>query len=210
MANGSKRSLPTSPNAAAVVSELMIEPMKTPWVQSNASRTRGTTPARRPPNMIPSMGTPAGSSHSEAIAGSWLGRRREAGVGVGRRAAGVGCPVLPLPVDQVRRRRLGQPLPPDVAVVGEGHVREDAVGVERPDRVRVGLHARAGRDAEEARLRVDRVEAAVIARAHPADVVADRLDCPAGERRHQHREVRLAAGGREGAGEVLHAGRRAP
>ena len=49
----------------------MIEPRKTPCVQSNASRTRGTIVARRPPNMIASIGTPAGSSHSAAIAGSW-------------------------------------------------------------------------------------------------------------------------------------------
>ncbi len=91
MANGSKRSLPTSPNAAAVVSELMIEPMKTPCVQSNASRTRGTTVDRRPPNMIASMGTPAGSSQSGAIAGSWPAGavKRAFAWAAGRPASGV-------------------------------------------------------------------------------------------------------------------------
>ena len=39
--------------------------------------------------------------------------------------------------------------------------------------------AGAGRDAEEAGLRVDRVQAAVVAEAHPGDVVADGLDLPA-------------------------------
>ena len=63
--------------------------------------------------------------------------------------------------------------------------------------------AGAGRDAEEAGLGVDRVEAAVVAELHPGDVVADRLDLPALERRDEHREVGLAAGARERAGDVL-------
>ena len=49
----------------------MIEPRKTPCSQSRASWMRGTTDERRPPNSIASIGTPAGSSHSGAIAGSW-------------------------------------------------------------------------------------------------------------------------------------------
>src|SRR5579871_290587 len=70
MANGSRRSLPTAPAAAAVVSEAMIDPRNTPCSQSNASVMSGTTLERRPPNRIASIGTPAGSSHSGAIAGS--------------------------------------------------------------------------------------------------------------------------------------------
>src|ERR1044071_7128518 len=69
MAKGSKRSLPTAPAWAAVVSELMIEPRNTPCSQSNASVTRGTLVARRPPQGIAEIGTPAGSSHSGAIDG---------------------------------------------------------------------------------------------------------------------------------------------
>src|SRR4051794_3219470 len=69
IANGSKRSSPTVPAAAAVFSEDMIEPMNTPWRQSNASVTNGTFVARRPPNRIAEMGTPAGSSHSGASDG---------------------------------------------------------------------------------------------------------------------------------------------
>jgi len=79
------------PERRRVVSELMTEPMKTPWAQSKASRTRGTTAARRPPNMIASMGTPAGSSHSAAIAGSWRAGavKRELAWAATRPASGV-------------------------------------------------------------------------------------------------------------------------
>src|SRR4051794_9197082 len=69
MANGSKRSSPTWPAAAAVVSELIVAPMNTACSQSNASRTSGTEDARRPPNRNASIGTPLGSSHSGAIDG---------------------------------------------------------------------------------------------------------------------------------------------
>src|SRR5829696_8328171 len=71
IANGSKRSAPTAPAAAAVVSELIVAPMNTACSQSNASRTSGTTVERRPPNRNASIGTPAGSSHSSAIDGHW-------------------------------------------------------------------------------------------------------------------------------------------
>ncbi len=63
--------MPTAPAAAAVVSDAMIDPRKTPWRQSNDWNTSGTTDARRPPRRIAEIGTPAGSSHSGAIAGSW-------------------------------------------------------------------------------------------------------------------------------------------
>src|ERR1700680_103071 len=69
IANGSRRSLPTAPVAAAVVSEAIVAPGKTPCSQSNASCTSGTTVERRPPNRNASIGRPAGSSHSAAIAG---------------------------------------------------------------------------------------------------------------------------------------------
>src|SRR3954447_2771379 len=81
IAIGSKRSLPTAPAAAAVVSEDMIAPRKTPCSQSNASCTRGTTLERRPPKSMASTGTPAGSSHSVAIDGVWA-------AGVVKRALG--------------------------------------------------------------------------------------------------------------------------
>src|SRR5665647_797403 len=69
MANGSRRSSPTVPSAAAVCSEEMVAPMKTPCAQDRASVTRGTLFALRPPKRIASTGTPAGSSHVSAIVG---------------------------------------------------------------------------------------------------------------------------------------------
>src|SRR3712207_5493717 len=71
MAKGSRRSWPTAPAAAAVVSDDMIEPRNTPWIQSNPSVTRGTTDDRRPPKRMAEIGTPLGSSHSGAITGHW-------------------------------------------------------------------------------------------------------------------------------------------
>src|SRR5437588_319262 len=71
MANGSRRSLPTAPAWAAVVSDAMIDPRKTPCCHENASWTRGTTVERRPPNKMAEMGTPLGSSHSGAMTGHW-------------------------------------------------------------------------------------------------------------------------------------------
>src|ERR1700747_2263879 len=69
MAMGSRRNCPTLPAEAAVVSLLAVAPRNVPCCQSKASFTRGTTPARRPPNRIASMGTPLGSSHSGAMHG---------------------------------------------------------------------------------------------------------------------------------------------
>src|SRR5262252_6000441 len=71
IANGSCRSSPTVPSAAAVCSEAMLAPRKTPWSQPNDSITSGTVDARRPPNKIAEIGTPAGSSHSGAMTGHW-------------------------------------------------------------------------------------------------------------------------------------------
>ncbi len=136
--------------------------------------------------------------------GRLLRRDREAGVRVSGWVLGVGGPVVPVPVDGVCRRVGGHPLPPDVSVVGQGRVREDRVLADRRHRVRVGLLARPRRHPEEARLRIDRVETAVVAELHPGDVVADRLHRPAGQSRDQHRQVRLATRRREGPGHVFH------
>src|SRR5947209_6794836 len=69
MAMGSRRTTPTWPVIAAVVSVLIAEPRKTPWAQSNASNTSGMTLVRREPKMKAEIGTPCGSSQFGAIDG---------------------------------------------------------------------------------------------------------------------------------------------
>ena len=59
----------------------MMEPRNTPCSQSWDWKTSGTTEARRPPKRMALIGTPLGSSHSGAMAGSWL-------AGVVKRALG--------------------------------------------------------------------------------------------------------------------------
>src|SRR5437867_4087756 len=69
MAIGSRRTTPTLPVIAAVVSVLMAEPRKTPCDQSKASKTSGITPVRREPKITPEIGTPCGSSQFGAMDG---------------------------------------------------------------------------------------------------------------------------------------------
>ena len=69
---GSRRTTPTSPVAAAVVSEATEAPTNTPWVQSRASITRGATFALRPPKTMAEIGTPCGSSNFGEMLGHWL------------------------------------------------------------------------------------------------------------------------------------------
>src|SRR5512132_1227881 len=85
MAIGSRRTTPTLPVIAAVVSVVMDEPRNTPCVQSNASKTRGTTAERREPKISPEIGTPAGSSQLGEIDGHcWASTvKREFGCAAG-------------------------------------------------------------------------------------------------------------------------------
>src|SRR6267142_3746547 len=69
MAMGSRRTTPTFPVAAAVVSEPMVAAAYTPESQSHASVTSGTVSERRPPNTKAEIGTPCGSSQAESIEG---------------------------------------------------------------------------------------------------------------------------------------------
>src|SRR3954452_854837 len=72
IAIGSRRTTPTAPVAAAVVSDDSVAPMNVPWTQSRASVTNGTVVLRRPPKRIASIGTPRGSSYSGARIGHCL------------------------------------------------------------------------------------------------------------------------------------------
>ena len=88
------------PAAAAVFSELMIEPRNTPCCQSNDSVTRGTFVPRRPPKRMAEIGTPCGSSHSGAIDGHCAAGAVNRALGW---AAGVSEPgVQSLPFQSIR------------------------------------------------------------------------------------------------------------
>src|SRR5690606_37793995 len=76
------------------------------------------------------------------------GGDREARVRVRGGATRIGRPLVALPVDEVRRRGVGQPLPPHVAVRPKSDVREDRVAPERLDGGDVGRLPRAGCDPE--------------------------------------------------------------
>jgi hypothetical protein len=79
------------PAAAAVFSDDMIDPRKTPCSHDRASVTSGTFVARRPPKRIAEIGTPFGSSHSGAIVGHCDAGavKRAFGWAAGASAAGV-------------------------------------------------------------------------------------------------------------------------
>src|SRR5262245_4904104 len=66
---GSRRTTPTLPVAAAVVSDPMVAAAYTPESQSTASTTSGTVSERRPPKRNAEIGTPCGSSQAESIDG---------------------------------------------------------------------------------------------------------------------------------------------
>src|SRR6478609_6281511 len=72
MAIGSRRTTPTAPVAAAVVSDDRVAPMKTPCCQSRDWVTNGIVVLRRPPNRIAEIGTPTGSKYSSAMMGHWV------------------------------------------------------------------------------------------------------------------------------------------
>src|SRR2546427_2833294 len=91
MAMGSRRVMPTSPVAAAVVSLAIVAPTNTPCCQSNDSYTRGAARARRPPKINAEIGTPSGASHF----GEMLGDCR---AGTVYRA--LGCAAAPLEESQ--------------------------------------------------------------------------------------------------------------
>ena len=141
-------------------------------------------------------------------AGAVHGRRGEAGVGMCRFHAGIGRPLIAQPVDEVLGRGFGQPFPPHGVVRGvDCNVGEDGVLSRCGKRVGVALLVRAGRDAEEAVLGVDRPQSAVFADADPRDVVADALHLVTLFKvvfgGNEHGKVGLAAGGRERRRNVL-------
>src|SRR6185312_12961672 len=90
----SRRSTPTAPVAAAVVSEPIAAPISTPWLQSRASITSGSREGRRPPNTIALIGTPCAASAISDQVGHCLALtvKREFGCAAGPFAGSYGRP----------------------------------------------------------------------------------------------------------------------
>ena len=115
------------------------------------------------------IGTPSGFSQSGSIDGHCCAGAVKRAFGCAAFApvafAISGVQSLPCQSISMRGRLVGHAFPPHVAVGRQRDVGEDRVLRERRHRVRIGLVAGAGRDAEEARLRIDRVQPAVRVRA---------------------------------------------
>src|SRR3954453_2941747 len=91
IAIGSRRTTPTAPVAAAVVSDESVAPMNTPCTQSRASETSGMVVLRRPPKKMAEIGTPFGSLYSGAMIGHCMigVQHREFGCDDGSSESGV-------------------------------------------------------------------------------------------------------------------------
>ena len=124
-------------------------------------------------------------------------------IGMRRSGSGLRCPVAAFPIHEVLRVAL-QALPPHAAVIGQRDVGEDGVAAgDGLHRVRVGTPVGSGCHPEEAELRVDRIQPAVLAESHPGDVIAKGFGTPTGDGRLDHREIGLAAGRRERRNDVV-------
>ena len=115
----------------------------------------------------------------------------------------LGRVVIALPVDQVIGQLSVDALPPNIAIVGQCDVGEDRVGARSVHCHRVGLVRSTGGNTEEASLGVDGVQAAIRARTHPCDVVANGFYLVALDGRLQHCQVGLATCRRERGGDVV-------
>ena len=148
MAIGSRRVTPTLPLAAAVVSEAIEAPIRTPWVQSRASSTSGISEARRPPKTMAEIGTPWAASASGDQLGHCVAENGEARIGVCGRPVGriVGAP-LPICFGLAGKTR-----PPGFLVAGQRHIGENGIVTEHGQRVGIGGLAGARRHAEVAPL----------------------------------------------------------
>ena len=128
-------------------------------------------------------------------------RRRKSGIRVRRQTTAPRRPLMPRPVDQVRRRFRSQSLPPDIPVIGQRYIRKDGVDGHGVHGVRIALPRGARSHPEKPGLRIDGPQPAVSAGPKPSNVIAHQGRFPAGLsitlRRDQHGKVRLAAGTRE-------------
>ena len=101
-------------------------------------------------------------------------------------------------------RLFGHALPPDVTVVGQGHVGKDAVLAAGFHGIGVGAVGGAGGNAEPAGFGIDRARGAVRTGLDPGNVIAHRGDFVAFERGggDEHGKIGFAAGAGKGGGDV--------
>ena len=95
--------------------------------------------------------------------------------------------------------------PPHIAIVGQCHVGENHVFIERAHAIGVGMHVGTRRDTKITCFRVDGIHLAISMWFDPSNVVADGGDFPAFKtcRRNQHREIGFAASRGESSGDVV-------
>ena len=161
--------------------------------------------ARRPPNRMASIGTPAGSSHSGAIAGSLRGRRGEAGVGVrGRRARRRAS--SPRRCQSIRCAGGSSVMPSHQTSPSSvsAQLVKIELCVDRQHRVGVGLRrwcpGATPKKPASGLIAYSRPSAPNFIQAMSSPIVST---FQPGKGRDQHRQVGLAAGRRERAGDVL-------
>ena len=135
--------------------------------------------------------------------GALGGGHGEAGVGMSSRGLSFWSPRVASPVGRTGRWGVGHVLPPHIAIGGQGGVGVDGIAPQGMHRVGVGVKPGSGGHAKESRLGIDGVETTIIAKFHPADVVADGLGLPARDRGNEHGQVGLTACRRERRGDVL-------
>ena len=193
---------PDGPVAAAVVSDAIVAPTKTPCFHEAPGRRAAPSPRGGRRRGSPRSARPPGLP-TRADRRALGGGRGEARVRVRGLAPARGRPGLAV---QSVSRGGGSPhaLPPDVAVGVSAMFVKIVLPQASPSRSDSSSRSCRARR-RRSRLGVDRPQSPVLAEAHPGDVVADRLDLPARQGRHEHREVRLAARRRERAGDVVSA-----
>ena len=134
-------------------------------------------------------------------------RRCESRIGMRSRFFIRGRPVVALPVDRVLWRTAVDAFPPDIAVVGQRNICKDRIFAHRLHGVWIGLVVGAGRDAEKAGFRIDRVKFAVFIRFDPGDVVTDGGYLPSFilKRlwRNEHREICFSARRRKSRANII-------
>ena len=115
---------------------------------------RAPAPKNKGINGYPGRIVPGG------VDGGALRRRcRKSGIRMSRFAAfgasQLGGPIAPGPIQTMRGRFFRHALPPNIAIIGQGHIGKNHIGMQGCHRVRIGFVARPGGNAKIARFWID-------------------------------------------------------